>query len=248
MVTKEEMIAQPEPQWHIMAIDCCEHILALLRGTKSRLISIQTRGNTTHIDRNGSIDFIVIGVPRYPVRRPFISRIREAYPKAPMLILRRAESKNGAEDIIRGEFLLSDQSDEADLQIVRNIRTLLPLKPCDHTHKGFNYETVRDVMRFLQENYADSELGLEKVAKSLPISPAQLSRILNQEVGVGFRQLLRQTRIEEAKHLLAAKRFSVKEVAVRVGFTDSHYFSRTFKALTGQSASEYRLRDAVFGE
>ena len=165
-----------------------------------------------------------------------------------MLILRRVEGKNGAEDMIRGEFLVSDHSDEDDLQIVRAIRTLLPLKPCDHTHKGVNYETVRQVMHILSENYPDSELGLEKVAQLLPMSPAQLSRILNQQVGVSFRQLLRQTRIEEAKHLLASRHYSVKEVAVRVGFVDSHYFSRTFKALTGQSASEYRLRDALFAE
>ena len=249
MVTKAEMVHEPEQQWHIMAIDCCEHTLALLRSTPSSLLtSIQTRGNATHINRSTEIDFIIIGVPNYPVRRPFISTIREAYPDVPMLILRRAEGKNGTDDIIRGEFVLSDQCIENDLQIVRTIRTLLPLKPCDHMHKGINYEIVRSVMRILSDNYADPDLGLEKVAKSLPISPAQLSRILNQEVGVSFRQLLRHKRIEEAKHLLASKHYSVKEVSLKVGFTDSHYFSRTFKALTGQSASEYRLRDAVFAE
>jgi AraC-like DNA-binding protein len=249
MVTKAEMISEPEEQWHIMAIDCCEHTLALLRSTlSSHLTLIQTRGNATNLDRDSGIDFIVIGVPHYPVRRPFISKIRELYPDVPFLILRRAEGISSTEDIIRGEFLLSDRGSEHDLQIVQAIRGLLPVKPCDHIHKGYNYETVRDVMRFLSENYADFDLGLEKVAKSLPISPVQLSRILNQEVGVSFRRLLRQTRIEEAKHLLASQQYSVKEVALRVGFADSHYFSRTFKALTGQSASEYRLRDAVFAE
>lgn len=244
------MIPKPEQQQlHIMAVDCCEHTLAVLRKTESwRLTPIQTRGIGTYIDRTNDIDFIVIGVPHYPVRRPFISRIREAYTKVPMLILRRAEGKNGAADIIRGEFLLSDYSDENDLQIVRAIRALLPLKPCDHMHKAFNYDTVREVMRIISENYSDPELGLDKVAKSLPISPAQLSHILNKEVGVSFRQLLRHTRIEEAKRLLASKRYSVKEVAVRVGFADSHYFSRTFKQLTGHSASEYRSIDAIFGE
>jgi len=249
MVTKAEMISESEQQCHIMAIDCCEHTLALLRSIlRSRLTLIQTRGNTANFDRDSGIDFIVIGAPHYPVRRPFISRIRELYPDVPFLILRRSEGINGTEDIIRGEFLLSDHGSEDDLQIVRAIRGLLPVKPCEHTHKGYNYETVRDVMRILSENYADPELGLEKVAKQLPISSVQLSRILNQEVGVSFRRLLRQTRIEEAKHLLASKRYSVKEVAVRVGFTDSHYFSRTFKALTGKSASEYRLRDSVFAD
>lgn len=238
-----------EHQWHIMAIDCCEHTLALLRGTpSSRLTSIQTKGSTTNIHRNGGIDFIVIGVPHYPVRRPFISRLREVYPDVPMLILRRAEGLINGEDVVRGEFLLSDSGKEDDLRLVRSIRALLPLKPCDHIHKEVTYETVRLVMSNLSESYSDPELSLEKVARSVALSPVHLSRILNHHVGVSFRSLLRQTRIEEAKHLLASRRYSIKEVALRVGFVDSHYFSRTFKALTGQNASEYRLKDAVFAE
>jgi AraC-like DNA-binding protein len=249
MVTKAEMVPEREEQFHIMAIDCCEHTIALLSNTpSSRLTSIETRGNVTNIKRNSEIDFIVIGAPTYPVRRPFICQIREAYPDVPMLLLRRVEDKNGTEVIIRGEFVLSDQNRKNDLEIVLALRKVLPLKPCEHTHKEVNYDTVRDVMRILSENYSDSDLDLEKVAKSLPISPVQLSHILNQKVGVSFRQLLRQTRIEEAKRLLASNRYSVKEVAVRVGFADSHYFSRTFKELTGQSASEYRSGDSILSQ
>ena len=78
------------------------------------------------------------------------------------------------------------------------------------------------------------------------MSTSHLSRILNQQVGVSFRQLLRHVRIEEAKRMLASHRFSVKEVAARVGYSDSHYFSRSFKEMTGLSASEYTSRDALF--
>jgi AraC-like DNA-binding protein len=249
MITKAQRMADPKQQWHVMAVDCCEHTLASLKATPfSQLTAIQTRGNATDIRRNVGIDFIVIGPPHYPVRRPFISTLRKVYPDVPMLVLRRAEGKDGSEDLIRGEFILSDQRSEEDLQIVGMIRSLLPLKPCAHTHKGANYDIVRRVVGILSEHYADADLDLNKVAKSLTISAAQLSRILNQEVGVSFRQLLRHKRIEEAKHLLASKRYRVKEVAVQVGFSDSHYFSRTFKELTGQSASEYRLRDAVLAE
>ena len=244
MVTEAGMVPKPEEKLHIMAIDCCEHIVAILRNTPcDRLTSIETRGNGTIINGNDEIDFIIIGVPNYPVRRPFISQIREAYADVPILILRRVEVKNGEGEIIRGEFVLSDQCHKNDLQLVSAIRKVLPLKPCEHTHRELNFDTVRNVMRIIAENYADPGLDLEKVANSLPISPVQLSHILNQEVGVSFRQLLRRTRIEEAKRLLASSRYSVKEVAVRVGFADSHYFSRTFKELTGESASEYRSRE-----
>lgn len=240
MATEKE--AQPsEEKLNIMAIDCCEHITAMIRNSScARLTSVEAKGNGTLLHRHHEIDFIIIGAPKYPVRRPFISQLREAYANVPILILRRVEVENGDGEIIRGEFVLSDQPHKNDLELVEAVRKIFPIKPCQHTDKELNFDTVRNVMRIIADNYADPDLDLEKVAKSLPISPVQLSHILNQEVGVSFRHLLRHTRIEEAKRLLASHRYSVKEVAVRVGFTDSHYFSRTFKELTGQSASEYR--------
>ena len=46
--------------------------------------------------------------------------------------------------------------------------------------------------------------------------------------------------------MLTSRRYSVKEVAARVGFSDSHYFSRSFKELVGLSATEYRSNTAIF--
>jgi len=249
-MTPEKVDArQPDEQLNVMAIDCCEHIIAMIRKTPcTRLTSVETRANGTVDQRHDEIDFIVICAPRYPVRRPFITQLREAYTNVPILILRRVEARNGGEEIIRGEFVLSDQPHKDDLELVKAVRTTFPIRPCQHTQKEFNFDTVRNVMRIIADNYGDPDLDLEKVAKSLPISAVQLSHILNQEVGVSFRHLLRHTRIEEAKRLLASHRYSVKEVAVRVGFADSHYFSRTFKELTGQSASEYRSRATTLSE
>ena len=242
MAEEETVTGDLNEQLHIMAIDCCEHITDIVRKTTcGELTSVQSR-NGSVINRHDAIDFIIIGAPHYPVRRPFISQIREAYSDVPILILRRVERKNGGEDIIRGEFVLSDHFYKNDLDLVAAIRKVLPLTPCEHTQKKFNFDTVRNVMRIIADSYSDPNLDLGKVARSLQISSVQLSHILNQEVGVSFRHLLRQTRIEEAKRLLASQRYSVKEVAVRVGFADSHYFSRTFKELTAQSASEYRSR------
>src|SRR5918998_994475 len=124
---------------------------------------------------------------------------------------------------------------------------VLPIKPCAHVQKGSGYNLVREVIRIIAEKYSDPELNLAQVAEALPISPIYLSRVLNRKVGVSFRQLLRHTRIEEAKRMLASRHYSVKEVAERVGFSDCHYFSRSFKELTGQSASEFRAQDTIFG-
>lgn len=234
---------------HIMAIDCCEHLLEALRSIPySRLTPVVSRTNDKITVIDSEIDLIAIGVSRYPIRRLFISQLRRVYPDVPVLILRREETdSNTTEGWLRGEFILSDRPHRGDYEIVQALRNVLPLAQCEHAHKGYNYDIVREVVRVISKNYSNPALDLNRVAKEVPISPVRLSRILNQEVGVSFRQLLRHIRIEEAKRMLAMKRYSIKEVAARVGFSDSHYFSRSFKDLAGLSASDYRSQDAIMG-
>lgn len=240
-------MAERIPNLHIMAIDCCEDILSLLQNVQpARLTTISSK-TREHVNRYADEpDLIVIGVSKYPIRRLFISQLRRVYSNVPLLILRREEASCKRTELIRGEFILSDRRHNGDLDLVCELRKSLPLKPCHHTHKSFNYDVVREVVRVIAEKYSDPNLDLARVAKVMPISPVRLSRILNQQVGVSFRQLLRHTRIEEAKRMLAANELSVKEVAARVGFSDSHYFSRSFKELTGLSASAYRAREIIF--
>lgn len=239
---------------HIAAIDCCEHLLAALGSVRgAQVISHLSRGDT--LNHHTSVNLIVIGVSSYPARRLFITELRRTYPNVPVLILRLEQMPRGLEregvhscatgQRIRGEFLLSDEPSRDEYKTVRALRKILPIRPCSHVGKGTDYETVRKVMRVIGQKYKDPRLNLDNVARELPISRIKLSRILNQQVGVSFRQLLRRARIEEAKSMLVSGRYSVKEVASQVGFSDSHYFSRSFKELTGLSASHYRSKDAL---
>jgi AraC-like DNA-binding protein len=232
-----------------MAIDCCEHALETLAHVQSsRLTAVPSTDPSRSKVSENDVDLIVVGVSSYPARRLFVSQLRHIYPRVPILVLRRTQSDQGMEESIRGEFVLSeDPGDIADLEIVRSLRSVLPIQPCVHVHKGNNYDTVTEVIRVINENYSNPDLDLTRVARELPIPPAHLSRILNREVGVSFRKLLKSTRIEEAKRMLTSRRYSVKEVAARVGFSDSHYFSRSFKEVTGLCASEYQSQSVVFG-
>jgi AraC-like DNA-binding protein len=239
-------VSKKQEALHIMAVDCCAHVLGALGAITSEQltsISIGLKGTYDSVEQKREVDLIAIGVSKYPVRRIFISQIRAVYPNTPMLILRHEEK--ALERAIHGEFILSDRRNSFDLEIVSAVRSILPLAACEHSTPGLHYDIVRDVMRVISENFARHDLDLQKIATALSISAVTLSRILNKSVGVSFRQLLRNTRIEEAKRLLVSNQYSVKEVAALVGFADSHYFSRTFKVATGLSASEYRSSDAV---
>lgn len=94
----------------------------------------------------------------------------------------------------------------------------------------------------IRECYAD-DLSLQSVARQINVNPSYLSRVFKQETGANFISFLTMVRIEKAKHLLKVKYLKVYEVADRVGYPNTAYFSKLFRKITGCSPEEYRSID-----
>lgn len=232
-----------DPPLHILAVDCCEHVLAAF----AQLETIQLEAVTArqpHLDqrvRNADgVDLLVLGEPLQPLSRGFIRHLRRLFPQLPLLVL---HAGNEDQEQLHGEFLLSERAYRRDCAVVEQVRRLFPLASCAHLHGESDHQTVRAALQQIEQAYADPAFNLVQLARNLGVSARRLSRLLNQQTGATFRQLLNQVRLAVAQGLLRTRRFSVKEVAAQVGFTDSHYFSRSFKQLTGISPSDYGRRE-----
>ena len=46
--------------------------------------------------------------------------------------------------------------------------------------------------------------------------------------------------MEQAKRLLLDSRYKISDISSRVGYSDGHYFGKSFKKYSGLSPSEYR--------
>jgi len=88
----------------------------------------------------------------------------------------------------------------------------------------------------------DEPPTLAAAAHAVGVSANHLNRLLRQQTGLTFRQLLIQRRIELAKTLLANGDESCTEIALACGFGDSNYFARLFRRKTGVSPTEFRRR------
>lgn len=94
-------------------------------------------------------------------------------------------------------------------------------------------------MDYIEKNYSDCDLSLHSVCSYLNISTSRFSTIFKQATGTTFMDVLIGLRMQKAKELLEHTDMKNYEIAERVGFNDSHYFSIAFKKITGKTPTEY---------
>lgn len=78
-------------------------------------------------------------------------------------------------------------------------------------------------------------------ADRLSITPRYLSQITSDTVGKSPKQIIAEYLVHEAKTLLENTRLSVKEIAVKLGFSSSSVFCKFFRQQQGVTPNEYRI-------
>ncbi|MBO5907131.1 MAG: helix-turn-helix transcriptional regulator [Clostridia bacterium] len=103
---------------------------------------------------------------------------------------------------------------------------------------GVMHESIDAAIGYINENFSH-ELSVEEVAKSVFLSPTQLSRLFKRYCGTTPMRYIIGKRITEAKKLLSEGK-SVTEVAFMCGFNDYANFIRAFKSAVGIPPGKYR--------
>ncbi len=99
--------------------------------------------------------------------------------------------------------------------------------------------TVKRVKSIIHEFY-QTGITLEEIGAKLNITPEYLGTLFHKEIGITFSTYMKNYRIGKAKKLLCGTQLKLYEIAERVGYSDSKYFSKVFKEVTGQLPTEYR--------
>lgn len=97
---------------------------------------------------------------------------------------------------------------------------------------------IREALAYMRLHYADN-LTADDLAEQVHVSPTHLMHLFRKELDKTFYECLTDFRIEEAKRLLRHSPYRVYEIGLRVGFSDSKYFSQIFRKITGMTPSDY---------
>lgn len=116
------------------------------------------------------------------------------------------------------------------------------IKLRDDSTRSRYKSVIGKAVEYINENYSDEFLTLNKVACAANVSANHFSALFSQEMKQTFIEYLTELRMKKAKEMLRCTDKRSGEIALDIGYKDSHYFSFLFKKTQGCTPSEYRKR------
>lgn len=97
------------------------------------------------------------------------------------------------------------------------------------------------VMQYIEENIGNCDANIEDMASVAATSRSNLNRRLRSLVGITAGQLLIDARMQRARQILQKKdNIGIAEIAYLCGYSDPHYFSRSFKQKYGVTPTDFQ--------
>jgi len=89
-------------------------------------------------------------------------------------------------------------------------------------------------------SHYNNDINLKTVASAFELNAFYLGQLFKSEVGDSFTNYLNKLRINQAKELIMEGKYKNNEIAEKVGYINTNYFSTIFKKATGLSPTEFK--------
>lgn len=100
-------------------------------------------------------------------------------------------------------------------------------------------QLIEKVKKYIEDNYQDDELDIDKMAKNLFVNYGHLCFIFKRDTGITINEYLTEFRMKKAKEHIDSGNHSVLDIAKRVGYADANYFGKCFKKHYGLAPKKY---------
>ncbi len=129
-------------------------------------------------------------------------------------------------------------------EICGNAIKIVSLLMRKHLEDNSNYsnknadraEMVKSSISYMKKNFKDA-ITLDDIAKHVGFNKCYFCRVFKEVTGVTVITMLNTIRCEEAKHLFASSKYNISEVAEKCGFSNTSYFTKTYKKIIGHLPS-----------
>lgn len=104
---------------------------------------------------------------------------------------------------------------------------------------------INEFTAIVENNLSNEDFSVEDICKEISISKVQLYRKLKALLGYNVNDYILTVRMQKAKFLLINEDLSISEVALKVGFSSSAYFSTVFKSKFGCTPSVFKSKKSI---
>lgn len=98
---------------------------------------------------------------------------------------------------------------------------------------------IYECEKYIDENY-ERGITVSEISRYIGVSMSYLSRIFKDETGNTIINYINEKKIQKAKEYLGGTDMKIYEIAEKLGFENTTYFSYFFKKYTGISPKEYK--------
>ena len=112
-------------------------------------------------------------------------------------------------------------------------------KTVNDQRKNTSTNLKNKIVDYVDKNFQDCQISLERIADEFSITPQYLSRFFKEHFNTNYVDYVNQMKVESAKkYLLNSEK--VKDAAVKSGFNNIGTFINVFKKHTGFTPGEYK--------
>lgn len=155
--------------------------------------------------------------------------------------------KNGADAYLTKPFeiellieLIRNRLKNRNYTRKRYLNTGLLPAPEESTFSQADETFLLKLNKIIQENLDNGTLDIPFLCKEIGMSRASLYNKLKALTDMGANDYINKFRMEKAITLITTTELSFTEIAEKVGFTTSRYFSTAFKQYTGETPTKYK--------
>lgn len=109
----------------------------------------------------------------------------------------------------------------------------------DRKDKSQNLDHISLAKKWIAQ-HLNENITIQKIASQVYMNPTYICEYFKNQTGETVLDFVTRIRMEKARDLLLTTNLKIYDISVKVGYTDTKYFSKLFKKQLGETPSKYR--------
>lgn len=136
-------------------------------------------------------------------------------------------------------YLLKPIDDEEFVKELIKIKSQLDAQYGGMQINGKADKIINDIITYINDNYREDTLSIEMICDHVSFNYHYICKLFKEKTNHSLGKYISEVRMKKAKEMINNGESNIDEVACKVGYNDTLYFSKCFKKYYGFTPTKY---------